>query len=133
MIKNIPIKIATKTTYLLKQSDPLNLRFVWSYEISIHNESEEIIQLLNRVWYITDLTGRVEKVNGAGVIGLQPLIKPNKLFTYTSFCQLMTPQGTMDGEYEMQDLNEDKFTVEIPKFVLCAPHSVMQPFRLKLH
>lgn len=133
MTKRIPFEITTKTTYLLKESDPLNLRFVWSYEISIHNQGNEIVQLLNRLWRITDLTGRIEEVKGLGVVGEQPLIKPNKVYTYTSLCQLMTPQGTMEGEYGMQNLEEMKFIVGIPKFVLCAPHGVMQPFKSRLH
>lgn len=124
--KNLPIEISAQPIYRLEQSDPTLQKFVWSYEITIVNKSEEIIQLLNRYWRISDGKGKVEEVYGAGVIGLQPLIKPGKTFTYTSFCQLGTPQGTMEGHYIMQDLSETHFTVEIPKFILSAPSSVMK-------
>lgn len=127
------ILIKARAAYLPEQSDPANQKFVWSYDITIANDSTEIIQLLKRFWHITDTTGKVEEIQGAGVIGLQPLIKPGKQFTYTSYCQLLTPQGTMEGYYEMQNLEEEHFKVAIPKFILSAPSAVTEPFRSKLH
>jgi ApaG protein len=130
-MKQITVNINVKTSYLPEQSVAKEARFLWSYEIRIENQSSEIIQLLNRFWKITDLTGRIEEVRGPGVIGLQPIIKPTKPFTYTSFCQLATPQGTMEGHYEMQTLEEERFTVQIPKFILTSP--VSEEYRSKLH
>lgn len=127
------IFISSRTAYVLEQSDPINMKFVWSYEIVIENQSNDIVQLLNRHWKITDTTGRVEEVRGAGVIGLQPLIKPGRRFIYTSFCQLATPQGTMEGIYEMQDLDEQHFDVLVPKFILSAPSSITKAFGSRLH
>lgn len=133
MTKFISISVSVQTNYLPEQSDPVNQKFVWSYEITILNEGNEIVQLLNRHWRITDMTGRIEEVAGPGVIGLQPLLKPGKRFTYTSYCQLTTPQGTMEGHYEMQNLEEDCFSVEIPKFILSAPSEITQKYKSKLH
>ncbi|EKD69966.1 MAG: ApaG [uncultured bacterium] len=127
------ITIYTHTKYVPEQSDPGHQKFVWSYEITINNQSEEIIQLLNRYWRITDMTGKIDEIRGAGVVGLQPLIKPSKQFTYTSYCQLLTPQGTMEGRYEMQNLEEEHFEVTIPKFILSAPTSVTSTFKSRLH
>lgn len=131
--KILKISVTSQPSYVAAQSDPTNHKFLWSYEIKIKNNSDEIVQLLNRRWIITDMTGRVEEIQGAGVIGLQPLIKPGKEFLYTSYCQLLTPQGTMEGTYEMQNLEEEHFNVEIPKFILSAPSSVTQSFRSMLH
>lgn len=133
MKKSVEMTISVQTNYLPAQSDPENLRFLWSYEITIVNKMDKIVQLLNRQWKITDMTGKVEDVTGPGVIGLQPIIKPGKQFAYSSFCQLNTPQGTMEGQYEMQNLEEEHFLVEIPKFILSAPASVTKVFREKLH
>lgn len=126
-------QITVETKYLPEQSDATNQKFIWSYDVTIVNESEDIAQLLNRYWRITDMTSKIEEIHGIGVIGLQPLLKPGKSFTYSSFCQLMTPQGTMEGYYEMQNLEEERFKVEIPKFILSAPASVTKSFRAKLH
>jgi ApaG protein len=131
--KSKKIFVTANPAYVIEQSDPVNMKFVWSYEINIENQTNDVIQLLNRHWKITDTTGKVEEVRGAGVVGLQPLIKPGRRFTYTSFCQLATPQGTMEGIYEMQNLDEQHFEVAIPKFILSAPSSITRAFGSKLH
>lgn len=131
--KIIPMQINVQTAYLRDQSAPHIHKFVWSYEVTIFNRSDEIVQLLNRFWRITDVTGKVEEVYGAGVIGLQPIIKPGKQFIYTSYCQLLTPQGTMEGHYEMQNLSDEHFAIEIPKFVLSSPATIAKMFRANLH
>lgn len=131
--KTIAIKVSARPGYVPEQSDADHHKFVWSYEITIHNGSDKIVQLLNRFWRITDMSGKVEEIHGAGVIGLQPIIKPDKEFVYTSYCQLTTPQGTMEGYYEMQDLDENRYEVQIPKFILSAPSSITKQFRSRLH
>lgn len=127
------ITVTPRSTYVAAQSDPNNQKFVWSYEITIANNSDEVIQLLNRYWRITDMTGKIEDVHGAGVVGLQPLIKPSKRFSYTSYCQLISPQGTMEGYYEVQNIDEERFRIEIPKFILSAPSAITKSFRSRLH
>jgi len=131
MKKNITMSVVSSATYLPEQSAVETNRFLWGYEITILNESDEIVQLLNRYWRIIDMTGHIEEVRGPGVIGLQPIIKPGKKFTYNSFCQMMTPQGTMEGHYEMQTLDEENFIIPIPKFILASP--VTTGFRSRLH
>lgn len=132
-MKKITLHIGTQSTYLPDQSSRQGQRFLWSYEISIMNESEEMVQLLNRYWRITDMTGHVEEVRGPGVVGLQPIIKPGKKFIYNSLCQLTTPKGMMEGHYEFQTLEEVNFTVPIPKLILTTPEEVAAEFRSRLH
>lgn len=129
----IKIHVVAKATYMPEESSVRDQRYLWSYEMTIMNESEEIVQLLNRYWKITDLQGRVEEVRGPGVVGLQPIIHPGKKFIYTSFCQLTTPQGTMEGRYEFQTLQEVRFFAEIPKFILTSPSDISSTYRSKLH
>jgi ApaG protein len=132
-MKKIEIAISAKATYLGDESDVEKKRFLWSYEIKVENKSDEIVQLLNRHWRITDMTGKVEEVRGPGVVGLQPIIKPGRHFTYNSFCQLNTPHGTMEGYYEMQSLDEVRFLAETPKIVLTTPPEASAGFRSRLH
>lgn len=126
-------KVSVVTLYLPEQSSPENHRFMWSYDVTIFNHGDDMVQLLNRYWRITDMRGKVEEVRGVGVVGRQPLIKAGNSFSYSSFCQLSTPQGAMEGNYEMQTLDEQHFLVEIPKFVLTCPTSTSEEFRSKLH
>lgn len=132
-MKKNAITVVAKAIYLADQSAPEKLRFLWSYEITVTNQMDEIVQLLNRFWRITDLTGHIEEVRGPGVVGLQPIIKPGKPFVYTSFCQISTPQGTMEGHYEMQTLDEKRFIIPIPKFVLSSPVATSTVYRTMLH
>ena len=133
MKKKLDFKVIAQTTYLVEQSVPTDNIFIWTYQITITNNSNEIVQLLNRFWHIIDMADKVEEVQGPGVIGLQPIIKPKKKFSYNSFCQLATPQGTMEGHYEMQTLDEEPFLIEIPRFELIAPKEAQTIFRSKLH
>lgn len=132
-MKKITLKITTQSQFLADQSSTENARFLWSYDIIIVNESDEIVQLLNRMWRITDKRGKVEEVKGPGVIGLQPLIKPGREFAYSSFCQLSTSNGAMEGQYEMQTLDEVHFLVDIPKIVLASPTSESLTIGSRLH
>lgn len=133
MTTSSKIIVTAQPNYLPAQSDPREQKFTWSYQVTITNESDETIQLLNRFWRIMDTSGRVEEVAGPGVVGLQPLIKPGKHFTYTSFCQLATPHGVMAGHYEVQNLEEEQFKVEIPKFILSAPLSITKTYHTQMH
>jgi len=133
MKNNITMSVVCNATYLPDQSSIESHRFLWSYEITINNESDQIVQLLSRYWRIVDMMGHIEEVRGPGVVGLQPLIKPGKTFTYTSFCQLMTPQGEMEGNYTMQTLDEVNFIIPIPKFILFSSDSITTAFRARLH
>lgn len=126
-------EVSVKAFYDKIQSDPEQDKFVWRYEISILNKSDQLVQLLTREWNITDMTGHVENLHGTGVIGLQPILRPEKLFSYTSYCQITTPQGTMEGFYEMETLDEQRFSIGVPKFILSAPRSITKHYRSQLH
>ena len=43
--------------------------------------------------------GGVQQVRGLGVVGHQPLLKPGEQFEYTSWAQIATPQGSMQGRF----------------------------------
>jgi len=128
------IKIIASSSYLPSQSLAFEKKFIWIYDITIVNDSEHVVQLLNRHWNITDITGFVEEVTGPGVVGLQPVIKPGKEFSYTSLCQLSTSQGTMEGYYEMNIIeNDEEFKATIPKFVLTSFSDVATAYQGVLH
>jgi ApaG protein len=96
------IKITVKPFYLDEQSSPDEGRFVWAYHVRIENQGGETVQLRRRHWRITDGRGRVEEVEGPGVVGEQPVLRPGEAFEYTSGTPLPTPSGIMVGTYEME-------------------------------
>ena len=115
------IEILTRPDYLPDRSDPIKSYYFFSYQIKIVNRSVETIQLLSRYWHIVDGQGRAEDIYGPGVVGKTPVIKPNDLFEYTSFCPLPTPLGFMEGSYRMLDESGKEFDVPIERFQLVAP------------
>ncbi|MDF2690188.1 MAG: hypothetical protein K0S29_43 [Gammaproteobacteria bacterium] len=115
------IEVKVNPKFLPEHSSAEDQTYTWVYEVSLTNYSDKIVQLLNRHWVITDLNGHIEEVKGPGVVGLQPVIKPGETFSYSSFCVLHTQSGSMQGSYEMQDLDRNKFQIAIPEFLLVNP------------
>lgn len=116
------IRISVNPVFLDEQSAPDRNHYVWAYRVSIENQSDETVQLVNRHWRITDKYGRLHEVKGAGVVGEQPVLKPGESYDYTSGCPLETPSGIMVGSYEMRTPDGDSFWAEIPAFSLDSPH-----------
>ncbi|HWA69276.1 MAG TPA: Co2+/Mg2+ efflux protein ApaG [Rhizomicrobium sp.] len=115
------IRVAVKPAYLDDQSDPDDDRYVWSYTVTIENKGAEPVQLMSRSWTIMDGAGRVQEINGPGVVGAQPVIAPGESFQYTSGCPLETASGTMSGRYQMVSASGERFEAEIPAFLLESP------------
>lgn len=107
--------------FLPDQSDPDDRQWVWAYSVEIENRGDETVQLISRHWVITDARGHVEEVEGDGVIGEQPILKPGETFRYTSGCPLTTPSGVMEGEYRMVTEDGEPFEAQIPAFSLDLP------------
>ena len=117
------VDITVQTQYL-KNQVPDKDKYVFAYKIAIHNLGQQSIQLINRYWLITDGNGKKTEVQGAGVIGEQPHILPGEAFQYTSGAVLDTPVGTMQGYYEMQPEDGERFQAEISVFSLAVPNAV---------
>ena len=115
------IHIDVDTAFLNDQSDPSDARYVFAYTITIRNRGRLPAQLLTRRWVITDANGKVQQVEGEGVVGEQPRIMPGKSHRYSSGAVLETPVGTMEGSYEMVDDEGISFDASIPLFRLTVP------------
>jgi ApaG protein len=116
------IAVSVEPAYLDEQSRPEDRHFVWSYRVRIHNKGGDTVQLRSRYWRITDSNGHVQEVEGDGVVGEQPVLKPGDSFEYTSGTPLNTPGGIMLGAYKMIRTNGESFSVEIPPFSLDSPY-----------
>lgn len=118
------IRIEVRSEYLPERSSPAEDYYLFAYHVRISNVGEETSQLVSREWIITDADGRVERVEGPGVVGEQPVLSPGGSFQYTSFCPLTTPVGTMHGGYRMVTARGDRFEAMISPFTLEVPHTV---------
>ncbi|MEZ4333262.1 MAG: Co2+/Mg2+ efflux protein ApaG [Myxococcota bacterium] len=118
------VRVHVRARYSPEHSSPPTSRWFFLYTITISNESEETVQLLNRHWTIVDATGHAEEVHGPGVVGEQPVLQPGQRFEYTSGCPLPTPFGSMAGTYEMIRRNGTRFEAEVALFQLIQPGSI---------
>lgn len=119
--KKYEITVTVQTRYVEDQSDPDESRFIFAYTVSINNTGTVPAQLISRHWLIRDLAETEQEVRGLGVIGQQPLLKPDETFEYTSGCALNTPVGTMRGTYQMVADDGTRFEADIPEFTLAMP------------
>jgi ApaG protein len=117
----LDILVSVQTEYIASQLVENEKNYVFSYSVSIANNSNKSVKLLSRYWLITDGNNETSTVAGEGVIGKQPIILPNTTFTYTSGCILKTPVGTMQGHYQMLSDDKQLKQVEIPVFGLAQP------------
>ena len=116
------IRVSVEPTFLDDQSSPTDDHYVWAYQVKIENDGSETVQLVNRHWCITDARGRMQEVQGEGVVGEQPTLQPGQAFEYTSGTPLGTPSGIMAGSYEMENTDGERFEIEIPAFSLDSPY-----------
>ena len=116
------VKVSVESNYQSDFSNPSNFHFMFSYKIKIENMSNHTIQLIRRHWNIFDSCGTFREVDGEGVVGVQPILKPGESHEYESGCNLKTELGKMDGFYTMLRVEEGEiFTVKIPEFHLICP------------
>jgi ApaG protein len=116
------VRVSVNPVYLENPSEPERSHYVWAYQVTIANEGGETVQLLTRHWKITDGNGQLHEVQGPGVVGEQPVLKPGEHFEYTSGTPLTTPSGIMMGTYQMQSASGEMFDAVVPAFSLDSPH-----------
>jgi len=112
------IAIAVRCKFL----DKSNGQYCYSYEISMHNTSNKVVQLTHRHWDIFDSIGGDRIVEGEGVVGEKPVLQPGEYYKYSSMCTLLSTFGTMSGYYKFICFEDKKIMrVKIPKFELVFP------------
>lgn len=103
-----PLQVEVSSVYNKEQSDPPMRKHCFQYTIRITNNSpSDTIQLLGRRFEIQTVGSSMKDiVEGEGVTGRTPVLKPGEVFEYTSTAPLsVRPIGTteiaarMRGEY----------------------------------
>lgn len=119
------IKISVSTNFEGTYFKNYRIQFAFSYEITIENQSKDSVQLNTRHWEIYDSLNDIETVDGEGVIGKKPVLKPGETHTYSSGCLLASPFGAMRGYFNMINFTTTRsFRVIVPTFRLSAPFAI---------
>ena len=94
------VRVTVESTYLEEHSSPEENRFAFAFFVTIatraHRGSASPAALENS-------NGKVEEVEGPGVVGEQPVLDPGDAHRYTGGTVVVAPVGTMEGTYEMHD------------------------------
>lgn len=101
------------------------IHYAFSYHVTIENHGKDSVQLQSRHWDILDSLNDPETVDGEGVIGKKPVLKPGETHTYSSGCLLSSPFGAMSGYFNMINFTSTRsFRVIVPTFKLSAPFAL---------
>jgi ApaG protein len=112
------IEVEVSPRFLEQQSAPDEGRYAFAYTIRIRNAGAVSARLVARHWQITDGNGKVECVDGEGVVGDQPRLRPGEDFRYTSGVVLDTEHGQMQGHYDMVADDGTEFAAPVAAFTL---------------
>jgi ApaG protein len=115
------VVVRVSPVYLPDESAPDEGLWMWAYTVEIENHGAETVQLIARTWKITDGLNRTSEVEGSGVVGEQPELRPREAFRYVSNCPLPTPSGAMVGHFQMMTEAGEVFDAAIPEFSLHLP------------
>ena len=129
LISDLDIRVSAVPRYLPAHSSPEHEQFRFAYRIHIENRSDQTVTLLRRFWKICDANGKVDEVEGAGVVGETPTLKPGDYYDCSSAANFETPIGFMEGYYTFQILDQmgefpNTCTVPIPRFTLAKPNAL---------
>lgn len=119
------IKISVLTSFEGTYFKNYRIHFAFSYQITIENHSKDSVQLITRHWEISDSLNNKEVIDGEGVIGKKPVLKPGDSHVYSSGCLLSSSFGAMKGYFNMINFTSTRnFRVLVPTFKLSAPFAL---------
>lgn len=113
--------ITVQPVYASEHSDPGAWQYVFAYHVTIANVGAEPAQLFWRHWLIHDVVAGDHEVEGEGVVGESPVLRPGESHQYQSFCVLRGPTGHMEGFYHFRRRDGSMFRAPIPRFHFHAP------------
>jgi ApaG protein len=93
----------------------------FAYFISIHNESDTGVTIKGRKWVVKNERGEITAVEGDGVVGQCPQLKPGEQFSYSSYHLFDTGSAVAEGSYLGVDAGGRKVLTRIPRFKMVVP------------
>ncbi|HAB18680.1 MAG TPA: ApaG domain-containing protein [Verrucomicrobiota bacterium] len=91
------------------------------YFLSLHNDSTVTVTIRGRKWVVTQEDGTQQVVEGDGVVGQHPVIRPGGKFSYNSFHAVATRNAVAEGAFLGIDCQRRPVVARIPAFQLQVP------------
>jgi ApaG protein len=104
---------------------PPNRPHCFVYYITINNQSEVAVTIKGRKWVVTNDRGEITALEGDGVVGQFPTLKPGEKFSYNSFHLLDTRSAVAEGSYLGIDPHGRKVLTRIPRFKMEVPPAAL--------
>ena len=102
---------------------PLNAPHAFIYFITIINLSKIGIILKGRRWVICDEDGSQKVIEGQGIVGKEPHLKPGEKFSYNSY-HMSHCNTSAEGSFHGIDDNGKPIYVRIPRFDMNIPNTL---------
>lgn len=122
--KRYACEVSVKVSFLAEHSNIAQHQFAFAYFVTITNTGSVAAQLISRCWIICDANDERREVKGLGVVGEQPMILPDMQYSYQSHAVINTPNGYMQGTYQMIAEDGTLFETEISPFTLSLPSAL---------
>ncbi|XP_072017891.1 LOW QUALITY PROTEIN: F-box only protein 3-like [Amphiura filiformis] len=118
------VRVSVSTTFvpeLSRVERRRQLLTLFAYRITLSMDenapTSQSCKLSHRHWEVTDARGKTEVVDGEGVVGQCPVIKPGSKFSWISCTSFDTPYGDMKGWFKVHNLQSgDQYNIICPCF-----------------
>src|ERR1700736_6653135 len=109
-----------KIVYVPALEAPPDRPYPFVYFITIDNQSSETVTIRGRKWVITDQAGQKIVVEGDGVVGEFPRLRPGERFSYNSY-YVIGLNSVAEGAFIGLTDEGVAFVVRIPQFKMDVP------------
>ena len=118
-LENLQVTI-DKVMYMPHLEAPEDRPHPFAYFITIRNNSNQPITIRGRKWVVSESNGQRVVVEGDGVIGKYPYLKPGEHFSYNSYHVIAT-DSVAEGAYLGVRDDGKPVLARIPKFKMQVP------------
>jgi ApaG protein len=112
-----------KIVYMPALEAPPDRPYPFVYFITIDNQSAETVTIRGRKWVITDQAGQKIVVEGDGVVGEYPRLRPGEHFSYNSY-HVIGLDSIAEGAFIGLTDEAVPFVVRIPQFKMDVPKAM---------
>lgn len=125
------IEVLVSTCFVPELSTIKPPCFLHAYQITMQMDKDasknDSCKLESRHWIIVDENGDEERVDGSGVVGEYPVMRPGETFTWISCTTFKTTYGSMKGYFTMRNLmTGEQIDIDCPTFHMkCLPYMTL--------
>ena len=112
--------IIDKIVFMPALEAPPERPYPFVYFITLDNQSSETVTIRGRKWVISDQAGEKIVVEGDGVVGEYPRLRPGERFSYNSY-HVIGSNSVAEGAFIGLTDDGVPFVVRIPRFKMDVP------------